>query len=404
MLITNKKDLTSSFSEFSNLIPGGVYWLNTNHELMGANDFILKAAGMKLEDILGKTPLEMHPKDMGTEIIAHHKQVIKTGKQVYCQEQIVNPESGNIVYFDVALSPLFDECGNIFGVCGISYDITERKRLEEETIHQKDQLEKKLAFQRHYLRSYGYEWIDALKNISQAVDNIGAQLMGSTVPESLEIAVGNELYSINESLSEMYTMYQRINSAIISENDALTAPDSNRTTPLFLKGLITPEIGIANALISARYDVKVSFEMDSQSQQKIYVDYKKLRHIIRTLLANYTKGISRDAQKDINLNITAKDRAHDKLYITFEFKGTMPFLELEDDNLSADYFTDLKNTNVAIDKHEFAYDLALAKHYIKLLCENEVELNQHLFEGAEFSFTLPFVVVDDDDEMDETVE
>ncbi|WP_440616520.1 PAS domain-containing protein [Cysteiniphilum sp. 6C5] len=403
MLITNKKDLTSSFSEFSNLIPSGVYWLNTNHELMGANDFILKTAGMKLEDILGKTPLEMHPKDMGTEIIAHHKQVIKTGKQVYCQEQIVNPESGNIVYFDVALSPLFDECGNIFGVCGISYDITERKRLEEETIHQKNQLEKKIAFQRNYLRSYGYEWVDALKNISHAIDNIGAQLIGSTVPESLEIAVNDELYKINESLSEMYTMYQKINSTIISENDSLNSLNSICTKPMLLKGLIAPEIGIANASISARFDVEVSFEMDNQSQQKVYVDYKKLRHIIRTLLANYTKGISKNAQKNINLKITARDRAHDKLYITFEFKGTMPFIELEDDNISAEYFTDPKNTNVAMDKHEFAYDLALAKHYVKLLCENEVELNNHLFEGSEFSFTLPFVTVDDD-EMDEIIE
>ncbi|WP_440992929.1 PAS domain-containing protein [Cysteiniphilum litorale] len=402
---TDTDIITPDFETFADLVPEPVYWLDSKQRVVGFSSSAIKAAGVKSKDeVLGKTPFDLYPKEMAETIVHNHKKVIESREKLNFEESIIDRTTGKVKAFNATIAPLYDENKKIIGTCGISIDITERKRLEEETIYQKDQLEKKLAFQRNYLRSYGYEWIDALQNISHAIDNIEAQLMGSTVPESLEIAVGNELYKISSSLSEMYTMYQRINSAIISENNALTAPDSNRTTPLFLKGLITPEIGIANALISARYDVKVSFEMDSQSQQKIYVDYKKLRHIIRTLLANYTKGISRDAQKDINLNITAKDRAHDKLYITFEFKGTMPFLELEDDNLSADYFTDLKNTNVAIDKHEFAYDLALAKHYIKLLCENEVELNQHLFEGAEFSFTLPFVVVDDDDEMDETVE
>jgi len=46
-------------------------------------------------------------------------------------------------------------------------------------------------------------------------------------------------------------------------------------------------------------------------------------------------------------------------------------------------------THIAMDKHNFAYDLALARHYADVLCEGE-DLNESLFESPRFSFTLPF--------------
>jgi len=50
-----------------------------------------------------------------------------------------------------------------------------------------------------------------------------------------------------------------------------------------------------------------------------------------------------------------------------------------------------KQTHIAMDKHDFAYDLALARHYADVLCEDEdKDLNESLFESPRFSFTLPF--------------
>ncbi len=177
------------FEEFAEKIPGGFYWFNLQQKLMGANSFILKSAGMKLAEILGKTPVEMHPKEMGEEIVAHHKEVIQTRKSMHCEEMIINPETGETVFFDVVLSPLYDENKNIFGVCGISTDITERKKLQEETIRQKNQLEKKLKFQHNYLKSAGYEWVDSLKAVSNAVAEIEHRLRRLDIAARLECAI-----------------------------------------------------------------------------------------------------------------------------------------------------------------------------------------------------------------------
>ncbi|WP_116964749.1 PAS domain-containing sensor histidine kinase [Fastidiosibacter lacustris] len=389
MRLTSKKDLTSSFDEFSEIVPGGFYWFDLNHKLMAINSFALKTGNAKLSDVIGKTPIEMHPKEMADEIISNHKQVIKTGKQLHCQERIQDFKTGNTVFFDVVLSPLFDENNEIFGVCGISTDITERKRLEEETIRQKNQLEKKLEYQKNYLKAYGYDYVDALKKISDALENIEKRLMKLDIPTGVRSQLNDEFYTINESLSDIYSLYQKINTSILDQEHNNDEVEKNEM-PLNLEDLVETEVNLANSSISAEFDLNVSFEIDEKSRQKLYIDYKKVRHIIRTLFANYTKAINKEGRKkDIQLTITAEEGIRDKLYVTFEFDGNMPFLELENDNIRAEHLVYQSQTHIASDKHNFAYDLSLAKYYADLLCDGE-ELNDSLFEGSRFSFTLPF--------------
>ncbi len=291
---------------------------------------------------------------------------------------------------------MYNSNGEIIGTCGISIDITERKRLEEETIRQKNQLEKKLKFQRSYLKSFGYDAVNSLKSISDAIDNIEKRLMQFDIPDKVRTDLNNDFYNINESLSEMYTMYQKMTSTIIGEEEKYKNINEKNEIPTYLEQLVETEIDIADASISSEFDVSVSFDMDERSKQKLYIDYKKVRHIIRTLLANYTKAIDKESRKeDIYLKITAKDGIHNKLYVTFAFTGNMPFLELEEDNIRAEHLMYKKQSHIAMDKHNFAYDLSLAKYYADLLCDGQ-ELNDSLFEGPRFSFTLPFRKVEDD--------
>jgi hypothetical protein len=81
--------------------------------------------------------------------------------------------------------------------------------------------------------------------------------------------------------------------------------------------------------------------------------------------------------------------------VTFDFKGPLPFVEVEEDEIRAEHMVYKSQTRVAFDKHDFAYDVSLAMHYADVLCGNE-DLNEHLFEGPYFSFTLPFRKTEDD--------
>ena len=424
----DNKYIEPSFTNFAEIIPEPVYWCDLNHKVLGFNEVGIKAAGAKSpEELIGKNPLDYYPKEIAEVIINNQKEVIKSNKKIRTQETIkditttAHPSYANISdgvmhhkisrfkersssrifkscsttgkfkTFDATIAPLYDDNKNIIGTCGISIDITERKRLEEETIRQKNQLEKKLKFQKSYLKTFGYDTVNALKTISDAIENIEKRLMQLDVPHKVRDDLNNDFYNINESLSEMYTVYHEINSTIIAEEEKIKDFDKKHEIPMHLEKLVEAEVDMADASISAEFDVEVTFEMDETSKQKVNVDYKKLQHILRSLLANYTKAINKDSRKeDIHLKITAKDGEHDKLYVTFNFAGNVPFLELEEDNFRAEHLMYKTQTHIAMDKHDFAYDLALARHYADVLCDGE-DLNESLFESHRFSFTLPFI-------------
>jgi PAS domain S-box-containing protein len=140
--------LTPNFGEFAEMLPEPIYWLDLNQMIIGFNSSAVSAVGAKSkEELIGKSPLEIYPKEMAEDIIAHHKEVIRTGKKMNVEESIVDRTTGETKVFDAAIAPLYDENKNIIGTCGISVDITERKR-------QKGQLEKKLAFQKHLFEEF----------------------------------------------------------------------------------------------------------------------------------------------------------------------------------------------------------------------------------------------------------
>ncbi|WP_395947091.1 PAS domain-containing protein [Caedibacter taeniospiralis] len=384
------------FKEFAEVIPEPFYWDDLNQNILGANKVVLNAIGSDIDTVLAKKLVDFYPKEIAEQLIKNKKIVIETGKKHKFEETIRDITTGEIKVFDATIAPLYDEDRNLIGTCGISIDITERKKQEAEIIRQKNQLEKKLKFQHNYLKSAGYECLDSLKAVSNAVAEIEHRLRRLDIAAKLEYDLNDQFYILNESLSELYTMYHKLYSTVIGAEENIKYFDQKHEIPLRMENLIKTEVGLAESCISAEFDVNVSYEMDEKSKQKLDVDYRKLQHILRTLFANYTKGVNKTSRKeDIRLSITAEDGYHDTLYVTFDFKGPLPFVEVEEDEIRAEHMVYKSQTRVALDKHDFAYDVSLAMDYADVLCGNE-DLNEHLFEGPYFSFTLPFRKTEDD--------
>ena len=159
-MFTTSNNIKPSFEEFADILPEPIYWLDLNQVILGFNASAIKAVGAQSkEELIGKTPLEIYPKEMAEDIIAHHKEVIRTGKQMTVEESIVDITTGETKVFDATIAPLYDEDKNIIGTCGLSVDTTERKR-------HKGQLESKLAFQQHLFEEFaeqipgGFYWCD----------------------------------------------------------------------------------------------------------------------------------------------------------------------------------------------------------------------------------------------------
>ncbi len=125
---------------YRNLIaamPNNVYWLDKYLKGVGCNDNTLKLLGLKsIDEFVGISYEKMASLSGCTlEQVIQFKErdteVIKTGiAQVNIEEKIsVNKE---FIYFLTSRVPLFDKKNNVIGVVGISTNITDRKRTEQD--------------------------------------------------------------------------------------------------------------------------------------------------------------------------------------------------------------------------------------------------------------------------------
>jgi len=83
-------------------------------------------------EAVGKTDFDLHGREHAREAYADEQQIMATGQPIIAKEEREDWPGGRITWSSTTKIPLRDEVGNINGLVGISRDITERKRAEEE--------------------------------------------------------------------------------------------------------------------------------------------------------------------------------------------------------------------------------------------------------------------------------
>lgn len=94
------------------------------------NSAFEKLVGLSKEEIEGRKDDELLPSDLAQAGLESDEKVGKSGQTFRFEEHMTDME-GKKVYFETVKSPIFDENGNYIGLVGVSRDITERKRAEE---------------------------------------------------------------------------------------------------------------------------------------------------------------------------------------------------------------------------------------------------------------------------------
>lgn len=129
-------------------MPGNVYWLDKNGVALGCNKNVLEMFGLKtLEEFRGLTFEEMGVigkwSAKATESFKRDTlEVARTGlAKLNIEEPPIPHSNGTIIYFLTSRVPFFDSNKNVIAVIGISININDRKRAEEELHLAKKQVE-----------------------------------------------------------------------------------------------------------------------------------------------------------------------------------------------------------------------------------------------------------------------
>jgi PAS domain S-box-containing protein len=98
------------------------------------------------EALLGKTDFDFYPQDLAAQYDADEQAILQTGQPLLDREEFnLTPTTGETRWNLTVKVPLRDSQGNVTGLVGISHDITERKRAEEELRKHRDHLEELVA-------------------------------------------------------------------------------------------------------------------------------------------------------------------------------------------------------------------------------------------------------------------
>jgi phosphoserine phosphatase RsbU/P len=125
--VRNSENLYHSLVEN---LPQHIFRKDLSERFTFANHRFCQALGKPLEEIIGKTDFDFFPPELAAKYQRDDRIILETGKIFETIEEHQPPGSDKM-YVNVVKTPLYDSQGNISGLQGIFWDITEKKRTEE---------------------------------------------------------------------------------------------------------------------------------------------------------------------------------------------------------------------------------------------------------------------------------
>ncbi len=90
-----------------------------------------KYMGIQEKDLLGKSTYDLLPKEVADKIAEVDRRVMQSGEAITYEEVLPNSDGSERRSFMTIKTPLINEAGEVYGICGIATDITEVKKTQE---------------------------------------------------------------------------------------------------------------------------------------------------------------------------------------------------------------------------------------------------------------------------------
>ena len=125
--------MVESEDKYRNLLenlPQRIFYKDTELAYVSVNQRMVEDLGIRAEDVLGKTDEDLFPANLAAEYRESDQRVLDTGHIVEREERY--DIDGEERFIHTVKKPLLDAHGEVDGILGIFWDVTERRQAEEQ--------------------------------------------------------------------------------------------------------------------------------------------------------------------------------------------------------------------------------------------------------------------------------
>ena len=355
------QDSQAMYHSLVEQLPVCVYRIDLDGRLTFGNSAYLKDVGQSLDDIVGKTVFELFPEKEARKYDADDRWVMDSGMVFHdVEEHVVRDEK---LFVEILKSPVYDHEGNPVGVQGLYWDVTARRRAEEQLQKTLAELERSNKELQQFAAVASHDMHAPLRRLITLSQMIQGQYRGQVDPEICELLdfMQTSVEHMQELIEDLLT-----HSRVGASGKPLEAVDCNSVVKKALGNLCV-------AIQEGQVEVEVS-ELPTVTATRF-----ELVQLFQNLIGNAVKYRRDDSPrieirtepqeghwlfhvKDNGIGIPEKD--HDRVFEAFQ--------RLHSDD-------EYPGTGIG---------LATCKKIVERF-DGEIWVESHVGEGSEFLFTLP---------------
>jgi PAS domain S-box-containing protein len=133
------KDANAFYHSLVEGLPQSIFRKDVCGRFTFANKRFCEGVGKTLDEIKGKTDFDVFPVELAQKYQRDDQRIFCTGRVLDTVEANQNPD-GSKIYVHVVKTPIKNQEGEIIGIQGIYWDVTARKKIEEELAYERDLL------------------------------------------------------------------------------------------------------------------------------------------------------------------------------------------------------------------------------------------------------------------------
>ena len=346
-----------------------------NNNIIFVNPAFSNIYGYSHDEIIGKNTAILKPLDVEDGL---DRQIMAETMKSGWQGELINvKKDGSVFPISLSTSSVYDDSGKPIAMVGISNDITDRKRIEQELIRAKEKAEESDKLKTAFLSNMSHEIRSPMNAVLGFIQLLkDEELLSESGQKYIELIQnsGNQLLSLIEDIID------------ISKIQANQLRILN--SPFDLNQCMEELYSVFSSQLKYKSEVKTMLfqpELANPSPFNIYSDPLRIKQILSNLLSNALKFTPSGSIKFGYTLIIDDYSPMIKFFVKDSGIGISPenqMLIFERFRQADDSYTRLYGGS--------GLGLAISKGLVELL-GGHIWLESQPNEGSEFFFTIPFV-------------